>query len=258
MRVRREGRLLRLTLDRPEKRNALDSATCEAIVREVEQASDDRATGAILLDGEGPSFCAGMDLEESLLPDAADRNAIHERLFSLGRRSLKPIVAAVQGAALAGGAGLVASCHIAVAAEDALFGITEIKIGLWPMLIWRSMVQAIGERRALELSLTGRRFGADEALEWGLVHYVVPAFELQAKALHIAATIAESSPEAIRRGMTLTHQGREMSEEEATRLAATLRARLFRSEDYQEGVRAWKQKRPPRWPSLEGKSEDDA
>ncbi|MGH9658996.1 MAG: enoyl-CoA hydratase/isomerase family protein, partial [Bryobacteraceae bacterium] len=127
--VGREGRVARLALNRPDKRNALSFALCRALVEALEQAEADPGVGAILLSGHGPAFCAGMDLGEMESPEAMAASQIHERLFTAGARSRKPIVAAVEGAALAGGMGLAANAHIVVAAEDATFGLTEIRIG---------------------------------------------------------------------------------------------------------------------------------
>jgi enoyl-CoA hydratase/carnithine racemase len=256
LRASREGRLLRLTLDRPEKRNALHSSDCARILDQLEQADSDRGCGAILLDAEGPSFCAGMDLEESLLPDAAERNAIHERLFTVGSSLTKPIIAAVQGHALGGGLGLAANAHVVLAAEDAQFGLPEIRIGMWPFVIWPVLVETIGARRALELSLSGRKFNAAEALAWGFVHYVVPGAELADRARKLAHEIAGASPEAVGRGMRLAQQTRGMPTQESAALAGKLRARLFQSDDFREGVRAFREKRAPRWPSLEKRDSD--
>lgn len=249
LRIRREGRLLRITLDRADKRNALNSQLCRDMVAALDDAESGRGIGAALLDAEGSVFCAGMDLEESLLPDAAERNAIHERLFTMGARLHKPLVAAVQGPAIAGGVGLVANAHIVVASEDATFSLPEIRIGMWPYVVWRSVVAAVGERRAVELSLTGRTFAARDALAWGLVHQLAPRDAVVAQAETIARRLAEASAETVRRGMSLVHDSRDMTVEEAVKLAATLRARQFRSADYAEGVRAFREKREPRWPS---------
>src|SRR5579885_1059228 len=122
----REGRLLRLTLNRPEKRNALNLELCQALADACDAADADPGVGAILLEANGKSFCSGMDLKEVLGVDSAAINTAHERLFSVGVRLNKPLVAAVQGAALAGVTGLVAACHVVVAAEDAQFGLTEV------------------------------------------------------------------------------------------------------------------------------------
>ena len=253
--VRREDRVLRLTLNRPEKRNAVRMADCKELVTALMDAESDRRIGAMLLDSTGPIFSSGMDLSEALEEDAPDRAAIHDELFTIGSRLLKPLVAAVQGNALAGGVGLVANAHIALAAEHAGFGLVEIRIGLWPFVIFRSIATAIGERRALELSLTGRIIDAKEALAWSLVQHVVPAGELDERATALARRLSQLSPEALRMGLDFVHRARDLQLKEAVGLAETMRRRMFRSADFTEGVQAFFAKREPRWPSI---SEDDA
>ncbi|MDW8354132.1 MAG: enoyl-CoA hydratase/isomerase family protein [Bryobacterales bacterium] len=247
-----ERGVLRLTLARPEKRNALTFAMCRELVQAFEQADRDTAVGAVLLQGEGKAFCAGMDLEEALQPDAAAQAAVHEPLFTVGLRTRKPIVAAVHGPALGGGAGLVANAHIVIASEEASFGLTEVRLGLWPFVVFRAVAWAVGERRTLELALTGRIFGADEAQRLGLVHEVVPASLLAERATSIAATLAASSQEAVRLGLEFVHRTRGMSVEQAGALAGEFRARAFASRDFAEGVRAFRERRPAKWPSLAG------
>ena len=239
----RDERLLRLTLNRPAKRNALNSELCHALVHALDRAENDPETGAILIDAAGPTFCAGMDLVEALAPDAAEQTAIHERLFTAGARARKPIVMAVQGAALAGGTGLVANAHIAIAAEDATFGLTEIRIAMWPYVVFRAMKLAIGERRTLELSLTGRVFGAAEALQHGLVHRVVPSTGLAHAALEVARTLSRASASTIARGLEYVQRSRELSWDESGELAHQLRALNFQSADFTSAVRAFRQKR---------------
>ena len=192
----REGRLLRLTVNRPDKRNALNAALCHALVTALDDAARDPAVGAILLTANGKAFCAGMDLAE-IEPgaDAEEINAVHEQLFTVGARLAKPLIAGVHGAALAGGTGLVANCHIVVAAPGATFGLTEIRLGLWPFLVYRAVAAALGDRRTLELSLTGRIFDTVEARQIGLVHEVADA--PQQRALEVAQAIAKSSPTAV-------------------------------------------------------------
>jgi enoyl-CoA hydratase/carnithine racemase len=250
LRVARQERVLQLTLNRPEKRNALRIEDCRQIVAILNEAELDDGIGAILLDSAGPDFCAGMDLSESLEEDAGVRAAIHDELLTIGSRYLKPFVVAVQGRALAGGLGLVASAHVAIAAEDAGFGLPEIRIGFWPFIVFRAVAVAIGERRALELSLTGRVIGAGEAMLWGLVHHVAPAGEIRARAAAAATVLSRFSPEATRRGLDFVHRTRAASAKEAMELADSARRRSFGSADFAEGVSAFFEKREPRWPSL--------
>jgi enoyl-CoA hydratase/carnithine racemase len=249
LQISQEGRVLHLALNRPERRNALNADLCTSLGAALEKAENDAGVGAVLLSGNGKSFCAGMDLHEVLSTTGGDINEIHERIFSAGIRLTKPLIAAVHGAALAGGTGLAANCHIVVAADDATFGLTEIRIGLWPFVIFRTVVAALGQRRATELALTGRIFGANEAREYGLVHQVVEPAVLMERAQEIAGGIAQASPSAIHAGLAFVRDARGKSWEEAGTLARRMRNEVFRSADFQEGIRAFQEKRPPRWPS---------
>ncbi len=248
----REGRLLRLTLNRPDKRNALDAKLCLGLVRALDDAAGDRRVGAIVLTGKGKAFCAGMDLAEIAQgADTREINAVHEQLFTIGSRLAKPLIAGVRGAALGGGTGLVANCHIVVAGPEASFGLTEIRLGLWPFLVYRAVAAAMGERRTLELSLTGRTFGGAEAREFGLVHEL--AGDAEARAVEIARTVAEFSPTAVQCGMAFVRQVQGLGRDEAGAVAREVRNQVFTGEDFQEGIRAFREKRTPRWPSIEGK-----
>lgn len=257
LQIEKQQRILRITLNRPEKRNALNIAICTELVEAVARAQDDPSVGSILIAAAGPSFCAGMDLDEAIADKEQKSIAIHERLFSLGRASRKPIVACVAGPALGGGVGLVAQAHIAVAAQGALFGLTEIRIGLWPFLVYRCVEAAMGARRALELSLTGRLFSSPEALSWGLVHQTAPAFEVEDRAEAVAREISKASPEAIRLGMAYVQSSRGKSWEEAGGIAATLREACASGRDFPEGVRAFHDHREPRWPGMPEGTYDD-
>lgn len=248
--VEREGRVLHIRLNRTEKRNALNAAMCAGIADMVQAAQDDPGTGCILVSAAGKAFSAGMDLDEATNPAGADLESVHERLFTMGVHSLKPIVVSVNGAALGGGLGLVAQGHIVIASEEATFGLTEIRLGLWPFLIYRSVEAALGARRTLELSLTGRAFLAHDALNWGLVHRVCPAPETTGLAHATARDLAQASPAAVSAGMRYWRESRNKSWKEAGELADLLRKELFESGDLREGYAAFKEKREPRWPSL--------
>lgn len=243
--ISREGAVLRVTLNRPDKRNALNAAMCQSIVETVENAETDTSVGAFLLDAKGDVFCAGMDLDEAASPEAAQHTAIHERLFTIGARIRKPIVTAVQGPALGGGLGLICTSHVAVAAQGSTFGLTEIRLGMWPFVIYRSVALAVGERRALELSLMGRIFHVPEALQYGLIHESAPAFELDDRATAIAMHLAGMSPQAIGRGLEFVHKTYGVDPLTAAPLALEMRTAAFASDDFREGVAAFREKRRP-------------
>src|SRR5277367_911313 len=184
------GRVLRIALNRPEKHNALNSDLCRELVETINRANRDIHVGAIVLTGNGDSFSAGMDLKELGTVSMETINSVHEQLFTLSMRLSTPMVAAVNGLALGGGTGLVANCHISVASEPAKFGLTEIKLGLWPFLVFRAVQAAVGEHRAIELALTGRTFGVDEAHNLGLIHEI--AADCNQRAMEIAVAISRS------------------------------------------------------------------
>lgn len=247
-------RVLRIALNRPEKRNALNAELCRELSAALEAADSDPSIGAILLCANGKAFCAGMDLREAARADTrSDPHAlsqIHERLFTVHARLTKPLVAAVRGAALAGGTGLAANAHVAVAAEDATFGLTEIRVGLWPFLIFRSVTLAIGERRAVELALTGRIFSAQEALGFGLIHQVFAEAEVESAAMKIAQRLSQSSAAAMRSGLEYAQEIRGRSWREAGDIGRRIREQVLQSGDFEEGVAAFMGKRTPIWPSL--------
>lgn len=246
----REGRILRVTLNRPEKRNALNAELCRVVVASLENAFASPEVGAILLRANGKHFCAGMDLSEVSAATADSISNAQERLFTVGAWAEKPIVAAVEGAALGGGMGLVGNCHIVVAHPEASFGLTEIRVGLWPFLVYRALSAGLGERRVLELALTGRVFSAPEAKEMGLVQEVAP--DPQTRAAEIASGVSRFSPTTIRSGLRFTREVRGQDWDAAGRIARRMRDEVFASSDFQEGLLAFVEKRSPRWPSVHG------
>jgi len=248
--IERKHRVLYLTLNRPEKRNALNSEMCAGIVDAIRSAQDDLHVGSILLRGAGPVFCSGMDVDEALSMPHSQLADLHDDLFSIGFESKKPIVVAVDGAALGGGVGLVAQGHVVLASENSVFGLTEIRIGLWPFMVYRSVEAAIGPRRTLELALTGRTFNSHDALRWGLAHQVSPPGETCDRAKGVAKELAKASPAAVDAGLEYYHASRGKSWEVAGNLASELRVKVMESEDVKEGFDAFKHKREPQWPSM--------
>jgi enoyl-CoA hydratase/carnithine racemase len=184
LRTEQDGRLYRIALSSPETRNVIDAGGCRNLLREFLEAEADANIGAILLEADGPIFCAGCE------PD--------EELMSIGRKIGKPIVAAVQGVVISGGLALAANAHVVIAAQGTSFGLTDIREGRWAEVFTDALESAIGRRRTLELALSGRIFPTPEAFAWGLVHHVAPAFELDDRATEVAQGIANASPDAIR------------------------------------------------------------
>lgn len=231
------GHIVRLTLKRPEKRNALNMDLCRGLLEAFDRAEADPAVNVIVLCAAGPAFCAGMDLAEVTSADQDELMALHERLFTVIDRTRKPIVAAVQGPALAAGMGLAANAHIVVAGRDARFALTEIRIGLWPVVVFRAVVRAIGERRATELSITGRMMDATEALQAGLASEI--AEDPQARAMEIAGQLASFSPVAMAMGLEHVARTRDLTWNDAAAVNKELRARLMASDAFKEGVKTF-------------------
>ncbi len=187
LRIEQDGRVRRLTLAAPARRNILDAALAAELLKEFQDAQAHAGTGAILIDAEGPIFCGGLDFTQ---PPA-------EEMFTFGRNSSKPIVLAVQGVAVSAGLALIANAHVAVAAQGSSFGLTDIRESRCHTHILAAVASAIGARRARELALTGRVFTAPDALAWGLIHAVAPPFELDDRASATAAALANANASAV-------------------------------------------------------------
>lgn len=247
----REDRVLRLTLNRPEQNNVLTSRMSRELVAAMAEAAADKKVGCVLLDAAGSMFCSGLDLQALIEPGPARTEKSYEMLFSFGLDFPKPVVAAVLGPCLGAGVGLIANAHVVVAASGAKFGLTEIRYGYWPYAAYRALALAMGERRVTELSLTGRVFGANDALQYGLVHEIAPAFELDDRAAATARHLAARSPETVRRGLEFIRRFRTIDEEQAGALTEEMARQCAESEDFAEGVRAAEEARKPYWSSLE-------
>jgi methylglutaconyl-CoA hydratase len=191
-----------LTLNRPDKRNALDTATIDALAQALARADVEREIRVVTIRGAGKDFCAGADLAELLA--SADRPAAeNERsalalgeIFLVLRRLSKPIVAVVHGRALAGGAGLATACDIVIASASSRLGYPEIERGFVPAMVMSMLRRSVGEKRAFELVATGRQIDADEALAMGLVSRVVPDATFDAETTALLSRLAARSPTA--------------------------------------------------------------
>lgn len=203
LRVEQNGRVRRLTLARPERRNVLDVSLAASLLRELAEAEADPETGAILLDADGEVFCGGLDPA----PTPAGGADLPESVFSFGQRTRKPVVVAVKGVAISAGLALVANAHVALAAQGSTFGLTDIRDGRVHAGMLEAVVAAIGVRRTKELALTGRIFSTAEAAGWGLIHAVMPAFELDDRALGVTAALAEANPDVVRATLVALARG---------------------------------------------------
>lgn len=245
VRTEREGHVLRITLARPERRNAFDAA----LIAELTQAfADVGAARAVVLAGDGPSFSAGADLgwmrdsvelsEEQNVEDALRLAAMLEAIDGCPA----PVVCRVHGHAMGGGVGLVACADVAVAAGDTVFSFSEVRLGIVPAVISPFALAKIGPSAARRYFLTGERFHAETALRIGLVHDVVGAEGLDAAVDAVVAELVTAAPEAVRAAKRLVLDAPLAREETARRIAARRT-----SAEGQDGLRAFLEKRRPGW-----------
>ena len=242
----------RITINRPEKRNALNVAVMAELRSAFASAREDDAVRVVVLTGEGDkAFSAGGDLggftaEQSKVEQHRLRGTLVD-LFEDMTRLGKPIVARVNGHALAGGFGLMCACDLVVTADTAEFGMPEINTGLWPFIITAVVRHAMPERKALELMMTGERIDAAEAARWGIVNQVVPASELDKAVDALCDTLASKSPLIMKLGKDSFYASRDMGFREAMDYLHGQLGVTLESEDVIEGVTAFLQKRAPLW-----------
>jgi methylglutaconyl-CoA hydratase len=241
-----------LTLNRPDKRNALSYQ----LINELLVAFDEIADGdtrVLVLTGAGKAFCSGMDLEDlrAVTSRSPEQNLEDSRTMARLFRSVyefpKPTIAAVNGAAIAGGCGLATLCDFTVASEEANFGYTEVRIGFLPAIVSAFLVRQIGEKQARDLLLTGRIVDAQQALRLGLVNEVVGPERLMTRVRELALGLRENSPASLRATKRLLSAcaGAELDENIA--LAIEENARIRATDDFQEGVSSFLEKRKPQW-----------
>lgn len=246
----RDGAVFRITINRPEKRNALNAEVLAGLRDGWRAAHADPAVRVIVLSGAGDkAFCAGADLQpgKGFAYDLARPNLDYADLLREVQAATLPSIARVNGTCMAGGMGLLCMTDLAIAADGVVFGLPEVKVGVFPMQVL-SLLQRIAPRRKVrEWSLTGEPFGAAEALESGLVNYVVPAAGLDAKVDWLAARLADKSPTAVRRGKYAMQAIESMGFEQAIAYTESQIAVLSMTEDAREGMAAFNEKRKPSW-----------
>jgi enoyl-CoA hydratase/carnithine racemase len=260
-----EGAVARVTINRPEARNALSQEVMEGLLDAFDRAAADPAARVLVLTGAGDkAFCAGGDLggrafaksddSEGQAPRAMrgflERHQDRRTFADLFRRMNRlgvPIVARVRGHCLAGGFGLALGCDLVVASDDSSFGTPEVKRGLMPMMIMATIFRNVGRKKGMELLLTGDRISAAEAERLGLINYAVPAAELDAKVDELAGKIAAMSPAIVKLGRDAFYAMSDMGFDQALEYLQTMLTVNLGSEDAIEGVRAFLEKREPVW-----------
>lgn len=255
--------VLTLLLDAPERRNALDYATVAALAAALRRADVDPDVRAVLITAAGDVFSAGANLREfqaELSGTATDfytSGGVWEDLFTFVPTMGTPVVVAVQGATRAGAVGLVALADVVIASEAADFALSEIRIGLYPIMVMPMVMRVVGYRTAQELALTGRVVEAAEAERIGLVTRTVPADRLAEEARTTAATLAANPPQAMAHGRRLVARLADLPYAEAVHHARTMRGTFLHTPDVREGVAAFLEKRAPAWPDPDRPAAED-
>ena len=248
-----DGRVARVTLSRPDVRNAFNEVLISELNELLVRVADEGAARALVLTGSGKAFCAGADLHwmgkmrdftfEENLEDSLQLAKLMRRLYTLP----VPTIAAVNGASIGGGNGLVAACDIVIAAESALFSLSEVKLGLVPSCIGPYVIKRVGEASARQLFLTGERISGTRAVEVGLANEAVPDEELMPRVDEILERLLTSGPDARRHAKELIENVPGMSLDQAERYTAEMISNLRVSPEAQEGMAAFFEKRKPRW-----------
>jgi enoyl-CoA hydratase/carnithine racemase len=246
--VERRGAVLWLTIQREARRNALSPAVVAGLGDALRQAQDDRELRAIVLTGAGSqAFCAGADLQadKTFVADYSEPYGALAQLLRLAQASTVPLLARVNGACLAGGMGLLAMCDLAVAAPNAVFGLPEVKVGVFPAQVLTVLQRIVPRRQLAEWCLTGETFDAARALEHGLVNYVDA--DLDGRLDWLLQRLLDKSPAAQRRGLYTLKKIEGMAFEESMSFTESQIALFTLTEDAKEGQAAFREKRKPHW-----------
>lgn len=249
--LEQKGAALWITINRPEKRNAINKDVIARIAEGYRKAESDSAIRGIVLTAAGEkAFCAGGDLQpgQGFALDYAKPNTEYADLLRLAANATIPCIVRVNGACMAGGMGLLCMGDMAVAHTDVKFGLPEVKVGLFPMQVLSLMQRLVPRRVLREWTLSGEPFTADEALRYGLLNHVVAPEELDAKVDWLIGRLTDKSPTAIRRGKYAMKAIEDMSFEQAIAYTETQLATIALTDDAQDGMAAFNEKRVPDWP----------
>lgn len=235
-----------LTLNQPERRNALSDAILTGLRDGLQEALDDETVRAVVITGAGSAFCAGADLKSGGMKPGDGENPFVTVMKTIWE-SPKPVIGRINGHAFGGGIGLAAACDLTVAAESAAFSFSEVRIGVIPAMISVVVLPKIGIQNAMWLFLTGERFSAARAVELGLIHRCVPGGELDPAVREITEMIRLGGPNAVRAAKQLVRRVPQLSMEDAFRHTSEIIGQLFGSPEAAEGMSAFVEKRKPKW-----------
>lgn len=252
--VEKRGAVQWISINRPDRRNALNEEVVRSIGRGVAAAVADAEVRAIVLTGIGEqAFCAGADLQKNaqggaFAVDFSKPKHYIVDLFKALQECPLPLIARVNGHALAGGFGLLCGCDMAIGVDSARFGTPESKIGVTPMMILPYMLRVLPHRKLMEMCITGEQFSAADMLEMGVLNYVVPREELDAKLDWLLARVIDKSPTAVKLGKQAFNAMRDMSLRESLEYAQIMVPVMASTADAAEGMAAFQEKRSPQWP----------
>jgi enoyl-CoA hydratase/carnithine racemase len=245
-----DGTIALITMNRPKKYNALSLDHMRELIRCLKAIGEDRETSIIVLRGSGPGFCAGHDLSEMIGRDPAFYRHVFDvccELMETIQAIPQPVIAQVHGIATAAGCQLAATCDLVVASEDARFATPGVRIGLFCSTPMVALSRAVGQKKAMEMLLTGEFISAEEALAEGLVNKVVPVEELEAETYALAEKIAEASPLVVGVGKGAFYRQLQMPTEQAYSYTKEVMSFNATFADAQEGICAFLEKRKPEW-----------
>ena len=243
-----------LTLNRPEKRNAISYELIQDLLAAFAEVATSSAL-VMILTGAGKAFCSGMDLEnlKALIGRSPEQSLEDSQIMARLSRTLyefsKPTIAAVNGAAVAGGTGLATLCDFTLAVPEAKFGYTEVRIGFVPAIVSTFLLRQVGEKIARDLLLTGRLFDAEEALRIGLINEIVPAENLTKRARELAAQLIENSPASLLYTKRLLTEASRATMDKHIEAAVRENASIRSTPDFREGISSFLEKRTPKWSS---------
>ncbi len=236
-----------ITLNRPEKRNALSDDLVAGLRAHLQTASADERARVIVLTGAGAAFCAGADLKSGGVAQDGDAENPFVAVLKSIWSAPKPVIARINGPAFGGGVGLAAACDISIAADSVTFSFSEVRVGVIPAMISVVVLPKLGIHNTMWLFLTGERFSAARAVELGLIHRAVPAADLDRAVEEVIGMIRLGGPNAIREAKQLVRRVPELSIDDAFRYTTDKIGELFASAEAAEGMQAFVQKRKPKW-----------